>query len=184
MDERTGQVFVRPGRGREPMTVGVDAQEIERQVEAKTRDRVRAAMAETQAQERADSTATQKQLDQIKPAWTSYLSNFQNKFRIGTLAYLDYSLYTHTGFGPQFLENVNPPGPYNNMFNSFDVTRVYLNTYFTPTDNWPFRFTPELYRANGIATADQTGSISRIGSNLSGDLNVRMKDASFSTRVC
>jgi hypothetical protein len=111
------------------------------------------------------------------PAWTSYITNFQNKFRIGTLAYLDYGLYTHTGFGPQFNENLNPPGPYNDNFNSFDISRVYLNTYFMPTDNWTFRFTPELYRANGTATADQTGANARIGSNLSGDLNVRMKYA-------
>jgi hypothetical protein len=177
VDEKSGQVFVRPGKGRVPMTFGADAAEIERQVEEKTHDRVRAAIAETQAQERADNAATQKQLETIKPAWTSYMTNFQNKFRIGALAYLDYGLYTHTAFGPQFMENVNPPGPYNNMFNAFDITRVYLNTYFTPTENWTFRFTPEVYRANGTATADRTGANTGFGSNLDGDLNVRMKYA-------
>jgi hypothetical protein len=177
VDQKTGQVFVRPGRGRVPMNFGADPEEIERKVEEKTQDRVRAAIAETQAQERVDNAAVQKQVDQIKPAWTSYVTNFQNKFRIGTLAYLDYGLYTHTGFGPQFTENLNPPGPYNNMYNSFDISRVYLNTYFTPTDNWTFRFTPELYRANGTATADKTGANSGYGSNLDGNLNVRMKYA-------
>jgi hypothetical protein len=179
VNEKTGQVFVRPGKGRVPMNLGggVDAEEIERRVEEKTQDRVRAAIAETRAQEQVDNAAAQKQLDQIKPAWTSYVTNFQNKFRIGALAYLDYGLYTHTGFGPQFTENLNPPGPYNNMYNSFDITRVYLNTYFTPTDNWTFRFTPEVYRANGGATADRTGAISAFGSNLDGDLNVRLKYA-------
>jgi hypothetical protein len=179
VNEKTGQVFIRPGRGRVPMNFGggVDAEEIERRVEEKTQDRVRAAIAETRAQEQVDNAAVQKQVDQIKPAWTSYVSNFQNKFRIGALAYLDYGLYTHTGFGPQFTENLNPPGPYNNMYNSFDINRVYLNTYFTPTDNWTFRFTPELYRANGGATADRTGAISAFGSNLDGNLNVRMKYA-------
>jgi hypothetical protein len=179
VNEKTGQVFVRPGKGRVPMNFGggVDAEEIERRVEEKTQDRVRAAIAETRAQEQVDNAAAQKQLDQIKPAWTSYVTNFQNKFRIGALAYLDYGLYTHTGFGPQFTENLNPPGPYNNMYNSFEITRVYLNTYFTPTDNWTFRFTPEVYRANGGATADRTGAISAFGSNLDGDLNVRLKYA-------
>jgi hypothetical protein len=179
VNEKTGQVFVRPGKGRVPMNLGggVDAEEIERRVEEKTQDRVRAAIAETRAQEQVDNAAAQKQLDQIKPAWTSYVTNFQNKFRIGALAYLDYGLYTHTGFGPQFTENLNPPGPYNNMYNSFDITRVHLNTYFTPTDNWTFRFTPEVYRANGGATADRTGAISAFGSNLDGDLNVRLKYA-------
>jgi len=109
VDQKTGQVFVRPGHGRVPMNFGVDPEEIERWVEEKTQDRVRAAIAETQAQERVDNAAVQKQVDQIKPAWTSYVTNFQNKFRIGALAYLDYGLYTHTGFGPQFTENLNPP---------------------------------------------------------------------------
>jgi hypothetical protein len=180
VDEKTGQVFIRPGRGREPMTFGADEQEIERRVEEKTQDRVRAVVAETQAQERADNAATQKQLEQIKPAWTSYVANFQNKFRIGALAYLDYGLYTHTGFGPQFTENLNPPGPYNNIFNSFDISRVYLNTYFTPTEDWTFRFTPELYRANGgtgNANSDATGANTRFASNLDSNLNVRMKYA-------
>jgi len=181
VDQKTGQIFIRPGRGREPITFGADQQEIERQVEERTQQRtqdaVRAAVAQTEAQQRFDNAELQKQVDQIKPAWTSYVSNFQNKFRIGALAYLDYGLYTHTGFGPQFLENMNPPGPYNNLYNSFDINRVYLNTYFTPTDELTFRFTPELYRANGTATADKTGANTGYGSNLDGDLNVRMKYA-------
>src|SRR6267143_2290535 len=160
VNEKTGQVFVRPGKGRVPMNLGgcVDAEEIERRVEEKTQDRVRAAIAETRAQEQVDNAAAQKQLDQIKPAWTSYVTNFQNKFRIGALAYLDYGLYTHTGFGPQFLENMNPPGPYNNMYNAFDINRVYLNTYFTPTEDLLFRFAPEIYRAHGPPSNDCTGT--------------------------
>ena len=181
VDQRTGQVFVRPGRGRAPMTFGTSAEQIEQEVEKRTQQRtqeaVRAAVVQTEAQQRFDNAELQKQVDQIKPAWTSYASNFQNKFRIGALAYLDYGLYTHTGFGPNSLENLNPPGPYNNIYNSFDVNRVYLNTYFTPTDDLTFRFTPELYRANGTASPDKTGAITGYGSNLDGDLNVRMKYA-------
>jgi hypothetical protein len=181
VDQKTGEVFVRPGRGREPMTFGVSAEQIEQEVEQRTQQRtqdaVRAAVAQTEAQQRYDNAELQKQVDQIKPAWTSYTTNFQNKFRIGALAYFDYSFYTHTGFGPQFLENMNPPGPYNNSYNSFDINRVYLNTYFTPTDDLTFRFTPEIYRANGTATADKTGANTGFGSNLDGDLNVRLKYA-------
>jgi hypothetical protein len=181
VDQKSGEVFIRPGRGRVPMTFGASAEQIEQEVEQRTQQRtqdaVRAAVAESEAQERVDNAATQKQLEQIKPAWTSYMTNFQDKFRIGALTYMDYSFYTHTGFGPQFLENINPPGPYNNSFNAFDITRVYLNTYFTPTEKWTFRFTPELYRANGTATADKTGANTGFGSNLDGNLNVRMKYA-------
>ncbi len=177
VDQKTGQVFVRPGRGREPMTFGVSAQEIERKVEQETRDRVRAAVEEARAQERADNAETKKQLAEMKPAWTSYLTNWQDKFKIGALAYMDYSLYTHTGYGPQFLTQINPPGPYNNLFNSFDVTRTYLNFLFTPTKDLTFRFTPNLYRANGGASNNKTGSSSGFGSNLNGNLNLRVKYA-------
>ena len=129
VDQKTGEVFIRPGRGRAPMTFGVSAEQIEQEVEQRTQQRtqdaVRAAVAQTEAQQRYDNAEMQKQVEQIKPAWTSYMTNFQNKFRIGALAYMDYSFYTHTGFGPQFLENMNPPGPYNNSYNSFDITHAH-----------------------------------------------------------
>jgi hypothetical protein len=181
VDKKTGQVFIKPGRNRVPLNIGnaVDtdaiSQQVEQKVQERTNDQVRAAVAETQAQQRVDNAAMQKQLAEMKPAWKSYMDNFQSKFRIGTLAYLDYSAYMHTGFGPQPLENVNPPGPGNNGFSSFDVTRVYLNTYFTPTDDWLFRFTPEIYRANGTATASTVSSTSAAASNLTSNLNVRLK---------
>src|SRR3984893_121127 len=164
VDQKTGQVFVRPDRGRVAMNFGVSPKQIEEEVEQRTQQRtqdaVRAAVAETAAQQRFDNAELQKQVDQIKPAWTSYVSNFQNKFRLGALAYLDYGLYTHTGFGPQFLENMNPPGPGNNQYNSFDINRIYLNIYFTPTDSLTFRVTPEIYRANGTPSNDRLGQTS------------------------
>lgn len=193
VDQKTGQVFIRPGRNRVPMNFGaVNTQAIEQKVEQQTHAQVQEEITKSEAQQRADTLAVQKQVDQIKPAWQSYLSNFQDKFRIGTLAYFDYSFYTHTGFGPQFLENMNPPGPGNNGFNAFDINRVYLNTYFFPTKDWTFRFTPEIYRANG---ANQTstscltangkvcsfnnnlGANSGVASNLDGSMNLRMKYA-------
>ena len=194
VDEKSGQVFVRPGHGRVPLTISgaTDPQAIERRVEEKTRDQVHALVAASQAQQQVQTTDLQKSVAEMKPAWQNYLTTFQNKFRLGALAYLDYSLYTHAGFGPQFLENMNPPGVGNNGFNSFDISRVYLNTYFTPTDDLIFRFTPEIYRANGAnqtgttcATAtggtcsfnDKFGTNSAVGSNLDGDLNVRLKYA-------
>jgi hypothetical protein len=188
-------MFIRPGRGRVPMNfapAAPDTQAIENKVESDTRDQMRAAVAETKAQHQVDTADLQKQVDAIKPAWKSYVDNFQNKFRIGTLSYLDWGLYTHAGFGPQFNENLNPPGVGNNGYNSFDISRVYLNAYFFPIDNWTFRFTPEIYRANGAnqttttcETAtfstcsfnDKFGTTTAVGSNLDGDLNVRLKYA-------
>jgi hypothetical protein len=179
VNEKTGQLFIRPGRGRVKLTGILDTgdveQRVEQKLEQKTQDQVRAAVAETRAQQAADNAALTNQVADMKPAWTSYVTNFQNKFRIGAVAYLDYGLYTHTGFGPQFLENLNPPGPANNMYNSFDINRIYLNTYFTPTDDLLFRFTPEIYRANGTPSNDKLGTTTGVGSNLDGDLNVRLK---------
>jgi hypothetical protein len=161
------------------MTIGgtVDAAQIEQQVEERTQDKVRAEVAEAQAQQRVDNAALTKQVDDLRPAMKSYMDNFQNKFRLGALFYADWSMYPHTGFGPQFLENVNPPGPGNNEFNAFDITRVYLNAYFLPTDDLIFRFTPEIYRANGTPSNDRLGTTSGVGTNLDGDLNVRLKYA-------
>jgi hypothetical protein len=177
VDESTGQVFIRPGRGRVPMTIGATQEQINQQIQAQTQDRVRAAVAESEAQERADNAAMQKQVAQMEPAWHNYIDNFQNKFRFGALAYLDYGYYSHAAFGPQWMENMNPPGVGNNGYNSFDVNRVYLNTYFTPTKDFTFRFTPELYRSIGTVSNDKNGQVTGVGSNLDGDMNVRMKYA-------
>jgi hypothetical protein len=177
------------------MVVGstADQDAVEQQVEAKTREQIRAAVAENQAAQEARTADLEKQVAEMKPSWKNYTDNFQNKFRFGALFYGDYSAYTHTGFGPQYLENMNPPGPGNNGYNAFDINRVYLNTYFFPTDDWTFRFTPEIYRANGVnqtgtsflqasgsgagSVNDKIGTASGFGSNLDGDLNVRLKFA-------
>jgi hypothetical protein len=194
VNEKTGQVFIRPGKGRVPMVFGgaVNSDAIEHKVEEKSRQQVRAAVAESEAQQKADTADLQKQVAEIKPAWKSYVDNFQNKFRLGATLYADYGLYPEAGFGPQQNENLNPPGTGNNFYNSFDITRVYLNTYFFPTDDWTFRFTPEIYRANGAnqtttscetatfavcSLNDKFGSTSAVGSNLDGSLSVRLKYA-------
>ena len=52
----------------------------------------------------------------------------------------------HTGFGPQFLTQETWPGPGNNSFNSFDITRAYLDFKFTPEDDVSARVTPEHLR--------------------------------------
>jgi hypothetical protein len=194
VDEKTGQLFIRPGHGRVPLNLGgaVEQSVIEQKVEERTREQVRAAVAESEAGQLARTAELQKQVSEIRPAWQSYLNNFQNKFRLGALAYLDYSMYTRTGFGPQFLENLNPTGPGNDYYNSFDINRIYLNAYFTPTDDWTLRVTPEIYRANGAnqtgstcltATGgacsfeDRFGTTTGVASNLDGSLNFRLKYA-------
>jgi hypothetical protein len=56
VDQKTGQVFIRPGRGRTPMTIGgtVDSAQIEQQVEQNTDAKVRTEVTEAQEQQRAE----------------------------------------------------------------------------------------------------------------------------------
>ncbi|MBV8356515.1 MAG: hypothetical protein JO189_01055, partial [Deltaproteobacteria bacterium] len=188
VDERTGQVFIRPGRGRVPMTIGagVDAAKIEQQVEDSTNAKVQAAVSQAQEQQRLKDEELAKKVDAMQPAWHDYLANWQDKFRIGTLFFGDYRFYSLTGFQPQELDNINNPGPGNNNFNSFDISRVYTNLYFFPTKDWTFRFTPEIYKANGCSSSNascannygntSTGSNSE-SSNLDGNLSLRLKYA-------
>jgi len=178
VDQKTGQVFIRPGRGRVPMTVGgtADSAQIEQQVEQKTNDKMRAAVAEAQAQQRAEDAELAKKVSAMEPAWKSYTDNWQDKFHVGALFFGDYRFYTHTGFQPQELTQLTNPGPGNNSYNSFDVTRTYLNFYFFPTKDWTLRLTPNMYKTIGSSN-DKVGQNTGFGSNLDGDLGVRMKYA-------
>jgi hypothetical protein len=66
VDERTGQVFIRPGRGRVPMTIGspVDAAKIEQQVESSTNAKMQAAVAQAQEEQRLKDAALAKKVDE------------------------------------------------------------------------------------------------------------------------
>ena len=183
VDRKTKQVFLEPGRNRIPIKLlgeldtNALADQVEQRVTDKTHKDVLNAVAQTQAQEAAQRHALEQQVADMRPAWNRYLTNFQDKFRLGALAYLDWGMWSHTGYGPYFLENLNTPGVGNNGYNSFDLNRVYLNAYFTPRPDLTFRITPELYRAFGTATADKLGTTTAVGSNLDGNLNLRIKYA-------
>ncbi len=187
VDPSTGQVFTRPGRGRAFLTEvpasALSESDLEKRIEQKTQAQLQQNQQQLMDLERkndelsANNLHLQQQIAEIKPAWRDYIENFENKFRVGTLVYGDYRFYTHTGFGPQELTQINTPGPGNNSFSSFDISRTYLNFIFLPSDGWTIRLTPNMYRMNGTATADKVGSSSAIASNLSGELGVRMKYA-------
>ena len=96
VDPATHIVYTVPGRGRRLLTVvptsALSTQNLEqRQDEADQKlDQERARIAELQAQNemlQSSTEALNKQVADIKPAWTAYTSNFQDKFRIGTLFY-------------------------------------------------------------------------------------------------
>jgi len=186
VDPVTGQVFTRPGKGRSLLTEipvsALDSSAIEHRVEQKTQAQLDANKQQIQQLVQSNTQLTeanadlQKQVGEIKPAWRSYIDNFQQKFRVGALVYGDYRFYTHTGFQPQELENINNPGPGGNLFNSFDITRTYLNFYFFPTDGLSFRITPDIYRAiAGGVGANVVSPSTQFSSNLDGSMNFRLK---------
>jgi hypothetical protein len=187
VDPVTGQVFTRPGRGRSLLTevpaTTLDANAIERKVEQKTQAQLDANKQQIQQLVQQNAVLTEsnadlsRQVAEIKPAWRSYIDNFQDKFRIGTLIYADWRMYTHTGFQPQELTQIMNPGPQNNIFNSFDITRTYLNFYFFPTDGLTARVTPNMYQTVGNGTAVTVGNNAQWNSNLNGNLGVRIKYA-------
>ena len=187
VDPKTHIVYTVPGRGRRLLTeVPASAlatrnlEERQEQTEQKLdQDRARVAeLAARNQQLEASNFDLSQQMSEIRPAWRDYLENFQDKFRIGTLVYGDYRFYTHTGFQPQELTQITNPGPWNNNYNSFDITRTYLNFYFFPTKDWTIRLTPNIYKTIGSSN-DKIGQNTGFGSNLDGNLALRMKYANL-----
>src|SRR5215472_14311435 len=183
VDPRTGQVFVRPGNGRVPLALSTaDANAIEQQVEQKVQARtdaqIKAQVQQSAAQLQEQNHALAEQVNQMQPAWKSYTDNFQDKFRLGAVFYGDYRFYTNTGFQPQEMTQLTNPGPGNNNYNSFDITRTYLNFFFFPTKEWELRLTPNIYKTIGSSNV-KVGQTTGFGSNLDGDLGVRLKYASL-----
>ena len=186
VDTKTGQLFTRPGKGRRPFIIpaaGVETGAIEHQVERKVEQKTET-LEQTQQEMKADLAKTTQQtqevsteMAEVKPAWEDYIDNFKNKFRLGTVVYGDYRFYAHTGFGPQEIENVNSPGPGNNAFNSFDITRAYLNFYFNPTEDWTVRVTPDIYQTQGDGSQNSYSKTSGVKTNLNGNLALRLKYA-------
>ncbi len=187
VDPTTGQVFTRPAKGRallaEVPVSALDTSAIEHRVEQKTQAQLDANKQQIQqlvaqnAQLEQNNAALQRQMAEIEPAWRSYVNDFERKFRVGALVYADWRMYTHTTFQPQELESINTPGPQNNIFNSFDITRAYLNFFFFPTDGLTARITPDVYRAIGSGASPAIGNATTFASNLDGSLNFRLKFA-------
>lgn len=187
IDPATKIVYAEPGRGRRLLTEvpasALTARELQ-QREENTETQLRqnqatiSALVQKNQQFELSNRDLTRQMAEIRPAWRSYIDNFQDKFRIGTLVYADYRFYTHTGFQPQELTQLNNPGPWNNNYNSFDLTRTYLNFYFFPTKDWTVRLTPNMYKTIGSSN-DKIGQNTGLGSNLDGNLGVRMKYANL-----
>lgn len=99
------------------------------------------------------------------------------KIHLGATFYGDWTYYNDTGFGPQFLTQQNQDGPGNGGFNSFGITRTYLNFIYMPNDVVTLRITPNIYRQVDVSGATGNGSGSQIASSSNGNLGFRLKYA-------
>jgi len=184
VDTRTHQVFTESGPHRVrlnlPGTLTED--QLNRELEAKVQEKTEAIESQLSKQQAVSASLAQQnsaltqQVSAMKPDWKSYAQGFAKYLYIGTVFYGDYAFYTHTGFGPSWVDSSNFPGQGNNNYNSFDITRTYINFLFSPTKNLMFRFTPDVYRMVGAAN-DRFGESGAIGTTLDGNLGVRLKYA-------
>ncbi len=184
-DVKTGALYRKPGKGRVAVTLGFDEpaaapaavqQQVQREVKKST-DELRAEFMANQQTLTKENSDLKTRVSRIEPAWSDYLTNFRDRFRVGALVYASYKMYPHTGFGPAQFDSNNPPGPGNNLYNTFDIDRAYLNFYFNPTPDWTLRVTPDIYKTYGTATPTANSHVSSVSSNLTGDLSYRIKYA-------
>jgi len=185
-DTGTGAFYSKPGKGRIPVgrlyldteappSTSAVQEQVQKEVK-KHDEELRAEFMANQQTLLQKNTELSKQVAEIKPAWTEYMDSFKNKFHIGTLVYADYRMYSHTTFQPQELTQINNPGIGNNWFNSFDISRTYLNFFFSPTDDWTLRVTPNMYRQD-IASANQSVGPNGVYPAVTNDLTFRLKYA-------
>jgi hypothetical protein len=187
-DQSTGQVFMKPCRRCVRLGTYVPAgstQEIERRVEMKTqmqldteRAQMKADLETRQLQQQQWNAEMAKQVSEIQPFAREFGDRWYKKISVGLLMYGYYGYWTHTGFGPQFQDGVMSwPGPGNNSFSQFAISRAYIDLKFTPVDDISVRVTPDVYTTIGTATADSIGKVTGYGSTLDGNLGIRMKYA-------
>lgn len=182
-DVKTGALYRKPGHGRVAVTLGFDEPSapaaVEKQVQEvkQSNEELRNEFLASQQALIKENSELKTRVNNIEPAWHDYLANFRNRFRVGTLVYASYKMYPHTGFGPSQFDNNQWPGPGNNLYNTFDIDRAYLNFYYNPTPDWSLRLTPDVYKTYGTATPTANSHNSSVSSNLAGDLSYRIKFA-------
>ena len=71
------------------------------------------------------------------------------KVKIGATFYGNFTHYTDTGYAPAFQDlPTTQLAPGNSGLNDFEVTRAYINLFYTPSDHVTLRITPDIYRGS------------------------------------
>ncbi|HXW84061.1 MAG TPA: hypothetical protein VEJ86_06630, partial [Candidatus Binataceae bacterium] len=108
VDQRTGQLFNRPGPGRVKLGTYIPESQvgdIERHVEEKANaevvqktDEMKAQLVAQQAQQQQWNATMAQEVGLMTPAWQEFSDRWFKKISIGTLVFADYRFYTHTSF--------------------------------------------------------------------------------------
>ena len=71
------------------------------------------------------------------------------KIKIGATVYGNFTHYTDTGAAPAFQDlPTTQLGKGNSGLNEFELTRAYINLFYTPNDHVTLRITPDIYRGS------------------------------------
>lgn len=124
----------------------------------------------------ASAASDEPSLDKlVKSEVSRQLPEWMQHFTLSTLLYMDWAYYLNTGYGPQFLTQLTPPGPGNDGFNSFDLTRAYINLVWKPSERFTIRVTPNVYRELDTSATVDTSKSSQVATNVNGNLSFRLK---------
>lgn len=88
---------------------------------------------------------TQKDVQKTLDTKLSDLAH--GKVKIGATFYGNFSHYNDAGYAPAFQDlPTTQLTPGNSGLNTFEVTRSYINLFYTPSDQVTLRLTPDIYR--------------------------------------
>ena len=101
------------------------------------------------------------------------------KVTIGATFYGDFAHYNDAGFAPAFSDLPSTQlGPGNSGLNSFEITRAYINLFYTPSEHVTLRITPDIYRQiDSTDGAISSGNGAQVGGTENGSLTFRLKYA-------
>ena len=90
---------------------------------------------------------TQKKIGGLEKAEDKLSDLAHGKVKVGATWYGNFSHYSDAGYAPAFQDlPTTQLAPGNSGLNVFEVTRAYINLFYTPSDQVTLRITPDIYR--------------------------------------
>ena len=125
------------------------------------------------------SLATQVSDESAKSIKKSELSDLAfGKVKIGATLFADYSYWTDWDGSTSFFDNQTTPATNHTNYNTFEVSRAYINMIYTPSDAVTLRITPDIYRNTDVASVTTTtanGVVTKVTTTPDNSLTFRLK---------